>query len=76
VIYLGLLLLFIVIIAAGLFGTAYEGANRYARTISQAREAGRFDIVREIRGKVMSHGLMWKTIAYFIEKKLGPNWDR
>ena len=76
VIHLGLLLLFIVIIAAGFFGTAYEGANRYARTICQAREAGRLDIVREIRGKVMRHGLMWKTIAYFVKKKLGPNWDR
>jgi len=76
IVYLVLGLLFAAIFSAGFFGTAYETAGKYVPLVRVAREKGRFDIIREIRSKIWRRNLMAKTVAYFMEKKLGPNWDR
>jgi hypothetical protein len=75
-VYLFLILLFVAIFSAGFFGTAYEIAGRYVALVRVAREKGRLDIIREIRSKIGRRNMMAKTVTYFMEKKLGPNWDR
>jgi len=55
-IYVALTLLFLVILALGFLGTAYEIAGRCSKTVLLARGAGKPEIVEEVsRGIGHSH---------------------
>jgi len=74
-IYVALTLLFLVILALGFLGTAYEIAGRCSKTVLLARGAGKPEIVEEV-SRGIGHSLLGKTVRKMITRKLGSGWER